>query len=71
MNENDSLNELNNEKYINSQLISIINDIETKYNEIGSLIDEFHLLLGDDADATVDNGEQVKNLLNKYSQLKK
>lgn len=70
MNENDLLNELNNQKYINSQLVSILNDIEAKYYELGNLIDEFHSLLGDDADATIDNSEQVKNLLNKYSQLK-
>lgn len=71
MDENDLLNELENTKYINSQLISIINDIEAKYNELGALLDEFHALLGDDADATVENSDQVKNLLNKYSQLKK
>lgn len=70
MSENDLLNELNDAKYLNSRLISILNDIEAKYNELGELINEFNTLLGTDSDATVDNNEQVKNLLNKYSQLK-
>lgn len=70
MSENDLLNELNDAKYLNSRLISILNDIETKYNELGELINEFNTLLGTDSDATVDNNEQVKNLLNKYSKLK-
>lgn len=70
MSENDLLNELNDAKYLNSQLIAILNDIEAKYNELGELINEFNTLLGTDSDATVDNNEQVKNLLNKYSKLK-
>lgn len=70
MSENDLLKELNDAKYLNSRLISILNDIETKYNELGELINEFNTLLGTDSDATVDNNEQVKNLLNKYSKLK-
>ncbi len=70
MSENDLLNELNDAKYLNSRLISILNDIEAKYNELGELINEFNTLLGTDSDATVDNNEQVKNLLNKYSKLK-
>ncbi len=70
MSENDLLNELNDAKYLNSQLIAILNDIEAKYNELGVLINEFNTLLGADSDATVDNNEQVKNLLNKYSKLK-
>lgn len=70
MSENDLLNELNDAKYLNSQLIAILNDIEAKYNELGELINEFNTLLGADSDATVDNNEQVKNLLNKYSKLK-
>ena len=70
MSENDLLNELNDAKYLNSQLIAILNDIEAKYNELGVLINEFNTLLGTDSDATVDNNEQVKNLLNKYSKLK-
>lgn len=70
MSENDLLNELNDAKYLNSRLISILNDIEAKYNELGELINEFNTLLGTDSDATVNNNEQVKNLLNKYSQLK-
>lgn len=70
MSENDLLNELNDAKYLNSRLIAILNDIEAKYNELGELINEFNTLLGTDSDATVDNNEQVKNLLNKYSKLK-
>lgn len=70
MNENDLLNELNNAKYLNSQLVAILNDIEAKYRELGELINEFNALLGTDSDATVNNSEQVKNLLNKYSELK-
>lgn len=70
MSENDLLNELNDAKYLNSQLIAILNDIEAKYNELGELINEFNTLLGTDSDATVNNNEQVKNLLNKYSKLK-
>lgn len=70
MNENDLLNELNNAKYLNSQLVAILNDIEAKYYELGELINEFNALLGTDSDATVNNSEQVKNLLNKYSELK-
>lgn len=70
MSENDLLNELNDAKYLNSQLIAILNDIEAKYNELGVLINEFNTLLGTDSDATVNNNEQVKNLLNKYSKLK-
>lgn len=70
MNENDLLNELNNAKYLNSQLVAILNDIEAKYHELGELINEFNALLGTDSDATVNNSEQVKNLLNKYSELK-
>lgn len=70
MKENDLLNELNNAKYLNSQLIAILNDIEAKYYELGELINEFNALLGTDSDATVNNSEQVKNLLNKYSELK-
>lgn len=70
MSENDLLKELNDAKYLNSRLIAILNDIEAKYNELGELINEFNTLLGADSDATVDNNEQVKNLLNKYSKLK-
>ena len=70
MSENDLLKELNDAKYLNSRLIAILNDIEAKYNELGELINEFNTLLGTDSDATVDNYEQVKNLLNKYSKLK-
>lgn len=70
MKENDLLNELNNAKYLNSQLVAILNDIEAKYYELGELINEFNALLGTDSDATVNNSEQVKNLLNKYSELK-
>ena len=70
MKENDLLNELNNAKYLNSQFIAILNDIEAKYYELGELIKEFNALLGTDSDATVNNSEQVKNLLNKYSELK-
>lgn len=70
MNENDLLNELNNAKYLNSQLVAILNDIEAKYYELGELINEFNALLGTDSDATVNNSGQVKNLLNKYSELK-
>ena len=70
MNENDLLNELNDAKYLNSQLVAILNDVETKYHELGELIKEFNALLGTDSDATVDNSEQVKNLLNKYSDLR-
>lgn len=70
MSENDLIKELNDAKYLNSRLIAILNDIEAKYNELGELINEFNTLLGTDSDATVDNNEQVKNLLNKYSKLK-
>ena len=70
MKENDLLNELDNAKYLNSQLVAILNDIEAKYYELGELINEFNALLGTDSDATVNNSEQVKNLLNKYSELK-
>lgn len=70
MNEEELTSRLNDEIYINNRLIEIMNDIETKYKEIGELINEFHTLLGDDADATINNSSQVKNLLNKYSDLK-
>lgn len=71
MNEEELISAYNNEVYINNRLIEIMNDIESKYKEIGVLLKEFHELLGDDADATVNNSAQVKNLLNKYSDLKK
>ena len=71
MNEEEILSALNDEVYINNRLIEIMNDIETKYYEIGELLNEFHELLGDNSDATVKNSTQVKNLLNKYSDLKK
>ena len=70
MNEEELTSRLNDEIYINNRLIEIINDIEAKHNEIGELLREFHTLLGDDADATIQNKTQVKNLLNKYSDLK-
>ncbi len=71
MNEEELVSAYNNEVYINNRLIEIMNELEAKYNEIGVLLNEFHELLGDDADATINNSTQVKNLLNKYSDLKK
>lgn len=70
MKEEELTSRLNDEIYLNNRLIEIMNDIEIKYNEIGELLNEFHTLLGDDAEATVQNKTQVKNLLGKYSNLK-
>ncbi len=67
----DYLKEAEELKYVNSKLVDILSDIEDKYKEIGKLIAEFHELVGENDDATVDNDQQVKKLLNKYSNINK
>lgn len=58
-------------KYINSKLVGILSELEEKYEEIGRLIKEFHEIIGENDEATVDNDRQVKKLLNKYSNINK
>jgi hypothetical protein len=67
----DYIKEAEELKYVNSKLVDILSDIENKYEEIGKLIAEFHELVGESDDATVDNDQQVKKLLNKYSNINK
>lgn len=69
--EQDYIKESQELKYINSKLVSILNDLEEKYEEIGKLIEEFHDIVGENNEATVDNDRQVKKLLNKYSNINK
>ncbi len=67
----DYIKEIEELKYTNSKLVNILSDIEDKYDEIGKLINEFHEIVGENNDETIDNDQQVKKLLNKYSNINK
>ncbi|MDO4364196.1 MAG: hypothetical protein Q4C99_06680 [Clostridia bacterium] len=69
--EQDYIKEAEELKYINSKLVGILSELEEKYEEIGRLIKEFHEIIGENDEATVDNDRQVKKLLNKYSNINK
>lgn len=69
--EQDYIKEAEELKYINSKLVGILSELEEKYEEIGRLIKEFHEIVGENDEATVDNDRQVKKLLNKYSNINK
>lgn len=54
----------------NQELTDILEEISSHNQQITELLSRFYEITGKDMAATISDKKQVKNLLNKYSQLK-